>query len=80
MNVIELIEKLKEFPPNMRVVVEGYEGGYDDINRFKETGIIPNMNTGSNKKWYYGEHGPDYPGCDSKPTTEVALLLSHADE
>lgn len=31
MNVKELIEKLKQFPTEMLVVVDGYEGGYDDI-------------------------------------------------
>ena len=31
MNVFELIEILRQFPPEMRVVVEGYEGDADDI-------------------------------------------------
>jgi len=32
MTVKELIEKLKEFDENMRVVVAGYEGGVDDAS------------------------------------------------
>jgi hypothetical protein len=31
MTVFELIEILRRFPPDMRVVVDGYEGGADDI-------------------------------------------------
>jgi len=38
MNVASLIEVLKTFPPESRVVVEGYEEGYDDIQTIK---LIP---------------------------------------
>ena len=31
MKVSELIEVLKTFPPEMEVLVDGYEEGYDDI-------------------------------------------------
>ncbi len=31
MNVKELIEVLGEYPAEMRVVVQGYEDGYDDV-------------------------------------------------
>ena len=27
-----LIRLLSEYPPNLRVVVDGYEGGYDDLS------------------------------------------------
>lgn len=30
MTVSEIINHLQQFPPNMLVVVSGYEGGYDD--------------------------------------------------
>ena len=39
MNVAELIEKLKKFRPESRVIVEGYEEGYDDITEVKEIPI-----------------------------------------
>lgn len=29
--VAQLIEALKAFPPDMRVIVDGYEGGFDDV-------------------------------------------------
>lgn len=31
MKVSELISQLQAMPQDMRVIVEGYEGGYDDI-------------------------------------------------
>jgi hypothetical protein len=30
MNVQQLIEELQKYPPEMRVIVKGYEGGYSD--------------------------------------------------
>lgn len=52
MNVKELIEILEKYPPDMRVVVEGYEDGYDDITIIKELSIKLN----ANKEFYYGAH------------------------
>lgn len=52
MTVKELIEKLKEFYENMRVVVAGYEGGVDDATLADAVKIKLNQNT----EWYYGKH------------------------
>ena len=57
MTVSELIEQLKNYPSDMRVLTLGYEGGYDDIN-LKTKDIIFNVN--SKDTWYYGSH--DEPG------------------
>jgi hypothetical protein len=43
MTVAELIEHLKQFDPNMRVVVDGYEGGFDDP-KISETDAIIDAN------------------------------------
>lgn len=56
MTVKELIEKLKEFDENMRVVVAGYEGGVDDAERANAVKIKLNQNTA----WYYGKHEVSY--------------------
>lgn len=32
MTVAELIEKLKELDPSLRVLIDGYEGGYEDAD------------------------------------------------
>jgi len=58
--VKELIEKLKEFDQNMRVVVAGYEGGVDDINRAFTVKIKLNQNTA----WFYGKHEVSHESFD----------------
>ncbi len=45
MNVSELIEKLKDFPPYTRVVVRGYEGGIDDVDEIEEIEVYLNCRT-----------------------------------
>jgi len=57
MTVSELIEQLKNYPGDMRVLTLGYEGGYDDID-LKTKDIVFDVN--SKDKWYYGSH--DEPG------------------
>ena len=37
MTVKELIEELKKYPPEMRIVAPGYEGGCDDITETVKT-------------------------------------------
>ena len=44
MNIKDLIEKLKSFPADAQVLVEGYEGGYDDIIRIEEKPVVKNAN------------------------------------
>lgn len=53
MTVNELIEALKHYPGNMRVLVSGYEGGYNDAG-LKTEEII--FNYSKNDAWYYGPH------------------------
>ena len=53
MTVKELIEKLQEFNPSARVIVDGYEGGYNDFHQLTEIKIIVKANS---SKWYYGKH------------------------
>ncbi|MGZ5799952.1 MAG: hypothetical protein ACXWJZ_04900 [Burkholderiaceae bacterium] len=44
MNVAELIAILQCYPPERRVVVCGYEGGFDDLTAVKEQGILIGSN------------------------------------
>lgn len=39
MTVTELIEKLKKYPSDTLVLVQGYEGGFSDIATLKETQV-----------------------------------------
>lgn len=65
--VSDLIEWLQEYPPEMRVVVCGYEGGFNDINDVEEVNIAENVNCSP----YFGEH--DY--ADAKHPVVRALVL-----
>jgi len=44
MTAQELIEKLQTLPPNTKIVVRGYEDGFNDILQLKEVKIKLNPN------------------------------------
>ena len=54
MTVNELINKLLDYPSNMRVLTLGYEGGYHDI-RLDNNDIVFDVKRGDGA-WYYGPH------------------------
>jgi hypothetical protein len=53
MTVNELIEQLKNYPGDMRVLTLGYEGGFNDIKLSTEEIVL---NFSKNDAWYYGPH------------------------
>lgn len=53
MTVSELIEQLKNYPGDMRVLTLGYEGGFNDID-LTTADIVFNVN--DKDTWYYGPH------------------------
>jgi hypothetical protein len=69
MNVQQLIEDLQKHPPAMRVIVSGYEGGYNDVHSIKPISICLDVNP----EWYYGSHddAEDHEGGG----VETALLI-----
>ena len=52
MTIKELIELLVQYPQEARVVVAGYEGGYNDIANINPIPLQLNVH----KEWYYGQH------------------------
>jgi len=52
MKVSELIRILEMLPPDARVVIHGYEGGYADAGTVEKIDLVLNQNTA----WYYGPH------------------------
>jgi len=52
MEVSELINFLSKFDPSTRVMVKGYERGYDDLKDVKEKDVVLNVND----EWWYGKH------------------------
>lgn len=66
MTVRELVECLQRLPEGLRVVVNGYEEGYDDLSPDQITRIRISLNTG--KHDWEGAHGhPD----DAKEPTDI---------
>ena len=58
MTVGQLVRILQEYPQDMRVVVNGYEDGYDDLSPKQVVPIKIELNTG--KHTWEGKHGdPD---------------------
>ena len=53
MTVKELIEELQRFPSDMRVIRNGYEGGYSDVRSISELDIVLDVNIGCR---YLGNH------------------------
>lgn len=53
MTVNDLINKLLDYPSNMRVLTLGYESGYNDVD-LKTEEIV--FNFSKNDAWYYGPH------------------------
>jgi hypothetical protein len=68
MNVKELIELLSKEDPMMRVVIQGYEQGYDEVHCAEYTNIVPN--TKKDRPWWDGEFNDTM-----NKDTEVALLF-----
>lgn len=52
MTASELINELQKLPPDTKVVVRGYEDGYNDILQLKQVKIKRRANS----SWYDGEY------------------------
>ena len=75
MTVSELIETLKAHPGDLRVVVDGYEDGYDDLSPRQISNIRIALNTGT-REWI-GQHldPRDVPADAEQRTTVVDALV-----
>ena len=52
MKVKELIEVLSQLDSELMVVVAGYEGGVNEVDKYELCDIELNIND----EWYYGKH------------------------
>lgn len=68
MKVKELIVRLAAEDPEMRVIVDGYESGYDEVEKATFVYIKPKPN--KNDNWWDGEFQETL-----DKNSEVALLL-----
>ena len=72
MTIEELIQLLAQHPPDLRVVVNGYEDGYDDLSPEQLSVVSIGLNVG--KHQWEGQHG-DPDGLPDKVEVVQALVL-----
>lgn len=79
MTVAELVRMLAKQPAGLRVVVNGYEDGYDDLSPGQVSRIRIALNTGRHE--WEGRHGdPDDGSGDGAESARIvdALVLRRA--
>lgn len=69
MNVKQLIKLLEQQNQNLRVIVDGYEDGYNDMSKL----LIKEINLNVNKQWYYGTHD-DHNNRRKKKAVKALLI------
>lgn len=70
MIIEELIIQLQSYPKKSRVVVQGYEEGYDEITTIKKISIQPNPD----HEWYNGKYERS-----NNAASETSVLIFSAD-
>ena len=68
MTVKELIDQLASEDPNMRVVIQGYEQGYDEVHELEYAHIV--QSTDKHRPWWNGEFNQT-----TDKSSEKALLF-----
>ncbi len=76
MLVKELIEKLKELDPTLRVVADGYEGGLNDIIGFETV----QLKLFQNEEWYYGCHEHIYDEAETSDVSAYRIKVGYNKE
>ena len=75
MTVKELISRLQDEDPKMRVVLDGYESGFDELYTIAHTHIGKRRDE-KDKNWYDGEFADVW----KDSTAEVALYLPRGEK
>ena len=73
MTIQELCDRLSQFPPDTPVVVKGYEGGFNYVNKIEPLEMQLNVNP----IWFYGSHGTNdhqHEPIEGIPMTPVVYL------
>ena len=73
MTVKELVAHLEKYPDNLRVVVNGYEDGYDDI--LPERIFTTKIELDAGKHDWEGQHGGAFPENESTEDTKIVDAL-----
>ena len=75
MTTAELVEILQDYPSDLRVVVNGYEDGYDDLSPEQVSLVRIALNTG--KHDWEGKHGHPN-GLAEEPQTTASVVDADA--
>ena len=76
MLVKEMIERLQECDPEMQVLVDGYEEGYEPADMVQQIYVIKNHH--GTKDGIYGRHGTPYSCLDvrrDRPEADLPGIL-----
>ena len=68
----QLIRLLQSYPPDLRLVVNGYEDGYDDLSPKQVVPVKIALNTG--KHTWEGKHGDPDSLTDADDIVEALVL------
>ena len=79
MNVSELIAELQKYDGNLMVVVEGMEGGVEEVTYTLLIGVI--LNQHQKDEWWFGKHEQTRydgqkdgrPSCDGLPRRATGI-------
>ena len=71
MTAQELMKLLQTYPPDLRVVVNGYEDGYDDLSPGQIRVVKITLNTGRHP--WEGAHG-DFDGLSGSAPDDAKLV------
>ena len=71
MTAYELIQLLRRHPPGLRVVVDGYEDGYDDLSPEQISSVKIALNIGKHR--WEGKHG-DLNGLTRKAPDDAEVV------
>ncbi|MCY3852957.1 MAG: hypothetical protein OXG03_05230 [Gammaproteobacteria bacterium] len=71
MTVEELIKLLKGHPPDLRVVVQGYENGFDDVSLERVKTVRIQLDCGT-ESWE-GRHQKLFPQKEDAPISDDAV-------
>ena len=72
MTVGQLIRLLQSYPPDLRLVVNGYEDGYDDLSPKQISPAKITLNTGKHE--WEGQHGDPNGLTDDVEVVEALVL------
>jgi len=71
MNAKELIEILSKVPPDSRIVLDGWERGYNEANNIEHVRITTNENKPTRYHFEIGDFRP----ADEEEVSEIAVFI-----